>query len=64
MDTLADIKKLSGQLFIDGALRPSRSTATIDIVEPATEDVIGHIADASDAEVDEAIEIAARARKS
>lgn len=63
MDTLADIKKLSGQLFIDGALRPSRSTATIDIVEPATEDVIGHIADASDAEVDEAIEIAARARK-
>ena len=49
--------------FIDGALRPSRSTTTIDIVEPATEDVIGHIADASDAEVDEAIEIAARARK-
>ncbi len=31
----------------------------LDIVEPATEDVIGQIADATDAEVDEAIEIAA-----
>ncbi|WP_421693691.1 aldehyde dehydrogenase family protein [Aestuariivirga sp.] len=63
MDTLAEIKQLSGKLFMDGALRSSQSTTMLDIVEPATEDVIGFIADATDAEVDEAISIAAMARK-
>lgn len=63
MAALTEFKRLSGKLFIDGAFRASTSTTMLDIVEPATEDVIGQIADATDAEVDEAIGIAARARK-
>lgn len=63
MTALTEFKRLSGKLYIDGAFRPSKAAMMLDIVEPATEDVIGQIADATDAEVDEAIEIAARARK-
>ncbi len=63
MTTLQEFKRLAGKLFIDGSFRQSKATAMFDIVEPATEDVIGQVADATDEEVDEAIEIAARARK-
>jgi betaine-aldehyde dehydrogenase len=63
MAALTEFKRLSGKLFMDGALRASSATAMFDIIEPATEDVIGQIADATDAEVDEAIGIAGRARR-
>jgi betaine-aldehyde dehydrogenase len=63
MGTLDEFKRLSGRLFIDGSFRPSSSTSSIDILEPATEDVIGFIADATDSEVDDAIAIADRARR-
>ena len=63
MAALTEFKRLSGKLFMDGALRASSATTMFDIIEPATEDVIGQVADATDAEVDEAIGIAGRARK-
>ena len=63
MAALDDFARLSGKLFIDGALLASRSTARLDVIEPATEDRIGEIADATDAEVDQAVEIADRARR-
>jgi len=60
---LDDFARLSGKLFLDGALVASKATARLDVIEPATEDRIGEIADATDAEVDQAIDIADRARR-
>ena len=64
MTALDDFKRLSGKLFVDGGWVASASSAQLDVVDPATEDRIGHIADATDAEVDQAISIANAARKS
>ena len=58
MTALDDFARLSGKLFLDGALVSSRSTSTFDVIEPATEDRIGVIADATDGEVDQAIDLA------
>jgi acyl-CoA reductase-like NAD-dependent aldehyde dehydrogenase len=63
MTALEDFARLSGKLFVDGAWIPSASSVHLDVVDPATEDRLGHIADATDAEVDHAIEIANAARK-
>jgi betaine-aldehyde dehydrogenase len=63
MTALDDFKRLSGKLFVDGGWVASTSGAQFDVVDPATEDRIGHIADATDAEVDQAIGIANAARK-
>jgi betaine-aldehyde dehydrogenase len=63
MTALDDFARLSGKLFIDGHWVASGSTAHLAVIEPATEDNLGHIADATDAEVDQAIEIAGRARR-
>jgi acyl-CoA reductase-like NAD-dependent aldehyde dehydrogenase len=63
MTALDDFKRLSGKLYVDGGWVASKSTALIDVIEPATEDRLGHIADATDGEVDQAIEIANAARR-
>lgn len=63
MAALDDFKRLSGKLFVDGAWVSSASSAQLDVVDPATEDRIGHIADATDVEIDQAISIASSARK-
>jgi betaine-aldehyde dehydrogenase len=63
MTAIDDFKRLSGKLFVDGNWVASASTAQFDVIDPATEDRIGHIADATDAEVDQAIAIANAARK-
>jgi succinate-semialdehyde dehydrogenase/glutarate-semialdehyde dehydrogenase len=47
-------------LFIDGAWRAASNGATIAVVDPATEDVIAHVPDATDADVDDALASAAR----
>jgi len=48
------------QLYIDGAWVPSAGTGTIDVVNPATEEVIGTIPEGTPADVDRAV-AAARA---
>lgn len=53
--------KSISQLFIDGAWIDSESSLIIDVVNPATEDVIGGIPQATVAEVTRAIEAARRA---
>lgn len=58
MSAKKDFSRLSGKLYVDGTFVASKSTASFDVIEPATEDRIGHIADATDAEVDNAIAIA------
>lgn len=61
--TTEDFARLSRCLYLDGAFRKSQGTVAAAVIEPATEAVLADIADATDAEVDEAIAIANRAQK-
>ena len=63
MTALKTFQTLSGKLFVGGAYQQSAATAHLDVIEPATEDVIGQIADATDVEVDVAIDVALTAGK-
>ncbi|MFP6741244.1 MAG: aldehyde dehydrogenase family protein, partial [Alphaproteobacteria bacterium] len=63
MNALTEFSRLSGSVYIDGAARGSSATERLDIIDPATEDRIGEMADATEAEVDEAIVTANRAQK-
>jgi succinate-semialdehyde dehydrogenase/glutarate-semialdehyde dehydrogenase len=51
------------QLFINGKWRPSQSGKTIAVLNPATEETIGTVAHADRADLDEALEAAARGFK-
>lgn len=48
-DTFA---RLSGKLFLGGEMVASRATTRLDVIDPATEDRIAEIADATEAEVE------------
>jgi betaine-aldehyde dehydrogenase len=63
MTAAEDFKSLSSKLYICGEYVRSVSTAHLDVIEPATEECVAQIADATDAEVDRAIEAAAAARR-
>lgn len=63
MSITAELARLSGKLYVDGGWTASASTEHLDVIDPATEDRVGQIADATDQEVDQAIEIANRARR-
>lgn len=63
MSSLEDFARLSGKLYVDGGWVASSASAGFDVVDPATEEVIGRIADATDTEVDQAIDLANKARK-
>jgi acyl-CoA reductase-like NAD-dependent aldehyde dehydrogenase len=63
MTALDDFKRLSGKLFIEGGLVASQSSQRLPVIDPATEEKVGEIADAGDDEIDQAIAIANRARK-
>lgn len=58
MNAIETFAALSGKLFVGGAYRRSEASDHLDVIEPATEDRIGQIADATDAEVDEAMDVA------
>lgn len=58
MTALQEIKRLSGKLAIGGKFRDSAASDCFDVIEPATEDVIGRTPDSTMAEVEEAIAIA------
>ncbi len=51
------------QLFINGKWRPSQSGKTITVLNPATEEFIGTVAHADRADLDEALEAAAKGFK-
>lgn len=63
MSAIEDFSRLSRHLYVDGKFVPSRSSQSFDVVDPATEERLGTIADASDDEVDAVIDIAIRAQK-
>jgi len=49
------------RLLIDGQLRPARSGKVFETINPATEEVLGVVADADDVDLDAAIGSARRA---
>ena len=63
MSALDEFAQLSGKLFIGGKYVSSATTAHLDVIEPATEDRLAQIADATDSEVDQAIDVANLARR-
>ncbi|WP_413877211.1 aldehyde dehydrogenase family protein [Albidovulum sp.] len=58
MSAIETFSRLSGKLFIDGTFVASGSASRLDVIDPATEERIAEIADATDGEVDGAIEAA------
>jgi betaine-aldehyde dehydrogenase len=63
MTAIKELKRLSNKLFIDGGFRDSAATDGLEVIDPATEETIGHMPFTSKAEVDEAIAIANRSQK-
>ena len=58
MSALEEFRRLSGRLYMGGEMVESAATDRPDVIDPATEDVLGQYADATDAEVDRALDIA------
>lgn len=63
MSAIETLGRLSGKLFLGGQFVASTASERLDVIDPATEDRIAEIADATDAEVDAAIEAALVAGK-
>ena len=63
MSAIAAFNRLSGQQRIAGELVRSRADAAIDVLDPATEERIGEIADATPAEIDQAVAAANAAQR-
>lgn len=63
MSAKQDFSHLSGKLYVGGEFTTSAANLHLDIVEPATEDRLGQIADTTDTEVDQAIDIANGVRR-
>ncbi|HEV7985162.1 MAG TPA: aldehyde dehydrogenase family protein [Steroidobacteraceae bacterium] len=61
VDTL--FGELSGRHYLDGRPQAARGERSSNIIDPATEQVIGHFTDATPAEVDHAVQIANAAQK-
>lgn len=54
---------LSGQQYLEGRLSPAHGTRSTPVIDPATEQQVGHIVDATAQEVEEAVRIANDAQK-
>ena len=63
MAALDDFAHLSGKVYVGGAFVASRASSQLDVIDPATEERAGTIADCTDAEVDHAIDIANAVRR-
>jgi acyl-CoA reductase-like NAD-dependent aldehyde dehydrogenase len=63
MSAIAAFNRLSGQQRIAGELVRSRADAAIDVLDPATEERIGKITDATPLEVDQAVGAANAAQR-
>ena len=63
MGAIAAFKRLSGQQRIGGRLVRSSGAAAIDVCDPATEERVGQIADATEADIEEAVAAANGAQR-
>jgi succinate-semialdehyde dehydrogenase/glutarate-semialdehyde dehydrogenase len=57
------IKYPNTDLYINGKWRPALAGDTLDVINPATEEVIGNVARAREADLDEALDSADKAFK-
>ena len=64
MSALKEFERLSGKLFLGGEFVTSKSTESFSVIDPATEDRVGIIVDTSEAEVEQALDIAIDAGRS
>lgn len=62
-DVLKKFNDLSGKVFVGDSYRSSTSSNRFDVIDPATEEKIGEIADITKTEIDEAVERATSAQK-
>jgi acyl-CoA reductase-like NAD-dependent aldehyde dehydrogenase len=58
MSAVKQLERLSRSIYVAGEMRESSNTETLPVVDPATEERIGEVADASDDEIDEALSVA------
>lgn len=63
MTVLKEISRLSGTYFINGQYKRSNSGTSYDVVDPATEEIIGQVADCNESEVADLIDAANTAQK-
>jgi acyl-CoA reductase-like NAD-dependent aldehyde dehydrogenase len=63
MTALSEFQRLSSRLLIGGEQRASKAATFFDVIDPATEEMVGKVADATEAEVEEAIRIANKAQR-
>ncbi|MGE3229465.1 MAG: aldehyde dehydrogenase [Hyphomicrobium sp.] len=63
MAALDDFSRLSGKVYVGGAFVASTASALLDVIDPATEELVGRIPDCTDVEVDAAIDLAGEARR-
>jgi acyl-CoA reductase-like NAD-dependent aldehyde dehydrogenase len=63
MSAINELKRLSNKVLINGEFRDSAATDGLDVINPATEEIIGRMPFATGAEVDEAIAVANRSQK-
>lgn len=57
-EVLKAFSEISGRIYVDGAFTKSASTSTIDVIDPATEAVLGSIPDTTADEIDQVVRIA------
>jgi betaine-aldehyde dehydrogenase len=63
MTAIDELNRLSNQVFINGEFRDSATTDSLEIIDPATEQTVGQMPNATAAEVDEAIAVANLSQK-
>jgi acyl-CoA reductase-like NAD-dependent aldehyde dehydrogenase len=63
MSVLKEMQQLSGTILLDGAYVKSAATESLEVIDPATEQVITEIAETTEQEIDAAVDRAHAAQK-
>ncbi len=63
MTVLEDFRRLTGNIFLGGKNRKSLAAEALDVIDPATENKLGEVAETTEAEIDEAIAVGHLAQK-
>ncbi|MEX1107283.1 MAG: aldehyde dehydrogenase family protein, partial [Dongiaceae bacterium] len=63
MAALQEFGKLSGHIYVGGEFQKSGGKLAFDVIDPATEDRVGQLADTTAEEVDRVVAIANKAQK-
>jgi betaine-aldehyde dehydrogenase len=58
-----DFNRFDGRILLSGQIRRSEASEFLNVVDPATEEKLAEVAEATDAEVDEAVEVAQAAQR-